>query len=295
MELQRRPLCVDSDECLRPEHLGRGLTAPGVKSGQSNRQSRGNAPTRPRAGFTLLELLVVIAIIGILAALLLPALSRAKGAARSARCKSNLHQVALAFTMYLQENSDKYPAEQVPGSGIPGSNVKMGAWTLGLLPSLAQGGDVFFCPTRTGRSMTSGFGLSGQLRPNWLGVPYEYNTQGTAKRDARSRLGLAWSDLNVPSPAINEVHEAQVKAPSDMIALSEPSGAETQIALLGFVWVGAGTSASTNWTGAVHNGHGNGLFCDGHVESQKQARWQEPTDQVRRRWNIDNEPHRETW
>ena len=115
--LQRRPLCVDSDEGLRPEHRGHGVTAPGVKLGQSNRQSSGKAPTRPRAGFTLLELLVVIAIIAVLAALLLPALSRAKGAARSARCKSNLHQVALAITMYLQENSDKYPAEEVPTFG----------------------------------------------------------------------------------------------------------------------------------------------------------------------------------
>ena len=263
-----------------------------MKLGQSSHQSSGKTPTRPRAGFTLLELLVVVAIIAILAALLLPVLSRAKGAARSARCKSNLHQVALAFTMYLQENSDRYPAEMVPKSGVARSNLKLAAWTFALLPSLSQG-DVVCCPNRTGQSMTSGFGLSGQLRPSWLGVPYDYNTQGTAKRDGRSRLGLAWSDLD--AAIINEVREAQVKAPSDMIALSEPFGAETQIAVWSGVWVTAGTSASTNWTGAVHNGRGNGLFCDGHVESQKQARWQEPTDQVRRRWNIDNEPHRETW
>jgi prepilin-type processing-associated H-X9-DG protein len=238
----------------------------------------------------LLELLVVIAIIAVLAALLLPVLSRAKGAARSTRCKSNLHQMALAFTVYLQENSDNYPAESV---AMAGPQWKTGAWTVALLPSLSQAGDVFFCPTRTAQSMTSRIGPSVQLGPSWSGVPYDYNTQGTAKRDSRSRLGLAWSDI----PAINEVREAQVKVPSDMIALSEPPGADLHITLSSFVLV-VGihmTSASTNWTGAVHNGSGNGLFCDGHVESQKQARWQEPTDQVRRRWNIDNEPHRETW
>ena len=273
-----------------------------MKLGQSSHQSSGKTPTRPRAGFTLIELLVVIAIIAVLAALLLPVLSRAKGAARSARCKSNLHQVALAFTMYLQENSDKYPAENFPMS-MSGANGKVGAWTVALLPSLSQGGDVFFCPTRTGhlmRAPATGGGVvtfrggpSEQLGPSWSGVPYDYNTQGTAKRDSRSRLGLAWSDI----PAINEVREAQVKVPSDMIALSEPPGADPHITLSSFgLVVGIHmTSASTNWTGAVHNGSGNGLFCDGHVESQKQARWQVTTDQVRRRWNLDNEPHRERW
>ena len=139
--------------------------------------------------------------------------------------------------------------------------------------------------------MASRGGLSDPLGPSWSGVPYDYNSQGTAKRDSRSRLGLAWSGVGTA----NEVREAQVKVPSDMITLSEPAGADTQITLSSFILVGQWTSASTNWTGAVHNGRGNGLFCDGHVESQKQARWQEPTDHVRRRWNIDNEPHRETW
>jgi len=67
------------------------------------------ARKRNDRAFTLIELLVVIAIVGILAALLLPVLGRAKESARAAACLSNLHQIGIALQIYVSENNNKLP------------------------------------------------------------------------------------------------------------------------------------------------------------------------------------------
>src|SRR6185436_21162252 len=81
-------------------------------------------------GFTLVELLAVIATIGILAAILLPVLAKAKIKAQQTRCMSNLHQLGLAWGMYTIDNGGRL-AESYP---VNNSN----AWILGDMTKLTE-------------------------------------------------------------------------------------------------------------------------------------------------------------
>jgi prepilin-type N-terminal cleavage/methylation domain-containing protein len=78
--------------------------------------------------FTLIELLVVIAIIRILAAMLLPALARAKQKGQQAVCLSNLKQIGLTFEMYLNENADHFPDRRDLKNSLPGGYHPWTSW-----------------------------------------------------------------------------------------------------------------------------------------------------------------------
>lgn len=101
-------------------------------------------------GFTLIELLAVIAVIGILAALLLPALGRAKEEGRLATCLSNLRQVNLAIRLYADENTDSLPVLPTPNpypNGVGAYYKQLVKGYVGLTGPAAPSEKVFICPS----------------------------------------------------------------------------------------------------------------------------------------------------
>jgi len=101
--------------------------------------------TRCRSGFTLIELLVVIAIIAILAAMILPALAKAKDRAKRTQCLNNTRQILLSITTYAYDSKDKLPRLDPPGNAAWAWDMP---WDAGesMLTGMAGQKKTFYCP-----------------------------------------------------------------------------------------------------------------------------------------------------
>jgi len=258
-------------------------------------------------GFTLIELLVVIAIIGILAALLLPALSRAKAKAQGIRCVSNLRQLGLALTMYA-DDSGFYPA------GVQYDPV-YGYWVwppkLRLYTSKGRDVEVFKCPAAPAQAQWvvkfgSGFAAKyGYLADEvWLKsgttnfMSYGENVWGAlCPLDPNQGLGVYDGSDPYWCVKYGATKPSAVLRPTEMIALGDSNW---DLAKNGDRdWSGfIGMYADRQWPLDLHNLRANLIFCDGHVEGLKRIKFVAQLNaglgaqrEAARRWNLDNTPH----
>lgn len=260
-----------------------------------------------RRGFTLIELLVVIAIIAILAALLLPALSRAKAAAKRIHCASNLHQLGAALHLYVDEFK-RYPA--FIAAAAPFWAPRGDYWDAQILPYVAGNKGAFLCP---GLTFPSGqVTVSNNWNEIMTGFPwdsrfahpnesYGFNTWGVGIEANHISLGLnvANATLFILGRTVgvgNGIVDSGVVSPGEMIAMADyDPGIDDD---------GDGDHPdclfSYGLTGKHHLGKANVVFCDAHVEYGKTKAWAAPeyvfptglhNEVVRMRWNNDHQIH----
>ena len=252
---------------------------------------------RRQTGFSLVELLVVIAIIVILAALLLPVISRARQKAQKAACVNNLHQLGIGLQSFVADNNT-YPSiigttntgnwwwaiqleSEVSGKSKPIKDfITQGIWrcpsALRIIPWPPSNGKELFC--------SYGYNAFGVIQA-WSKAT---NHLGLDALPAHIRLERA---IGFPP-----VTEPSVVVPADMMAIGDSIDGMVIFRRWLMEWTRFRDFDRTKFGYASdrHQGSINVLFCDYHVESPTlKFIFEDKSDMALVRWNRDHQPHRE--
>ncbi|MCC6728779.1 MAG: DUF1559 domain-containing protein [Chthonomonadales bacterium] len=237
---------------------------------------------RPCGAFTLIELLVVIAIVAILAALIFPVFSRARETARATACLSNLRQIGLAVTAYMQDYDETYPMSRMPDpahpvtgclstgtdypvDGLHGTSVN---WKRAIAPYV-RSHEVFRCPSNGHAWDVGGYNDQAGDETNAfypasqrLANSYAYNGSFFHEAVPACWYGEAWERPRLLT---------EIGAPAGLILLLESRFSYPDLGGWYIPQRGPDGEGSTQGPFQSHNGACNWLMADLHARRMKLA------------------------